>query len=376
MADRRQVLRFAGLAAGAPAVLGAAGAPAETAPHRPGEQPSLVIGHRGACGYRPEHTLASYELAARMGADYIEPDLVSTKDHVLVARHEPNITDTTDVADHPEFAGRKTTKTIDGVEQTGWFTDDFTLAELKTQRAKERLPLVRQRNTIYDGHYQVPTFQEVIDLSKQLSRELARPIGIYPETKHPTYFRNEGLPLEEPLVKTLNRNGLNRPGAKVFVQSFEISNLKALNKVLEVPLVQLLDSPDVKPGDVLAAGGTTTYGDLATAEGLKGVAEYADGVGPFKDYIIPRDASMHSLPPTTFVADAHAAGLVVHPYTFRNENQFLPAEDRRGDPADPNFPNLYGDAFAEDKRFFAAGVDGIFTDNSDTGVAARREAGL
>jgi glycerophosphoryl diester phosphodiesterase len=340
--------------------------------HDPAAHKVIIIGHRGAAGYRPEHTLASYELAARMGADYIEPDLVSTKDHVLVARHEPNITDTTDVADHPEFAGRKTTKTIDGVEQTGWFTDDFTLAELKTLRAKERLPLVRQRNTIYNGHYQVPTFQEVIDLSKQLSRELARPIGIYPETKHPTYFRSEGLPLEELLVKTLNRNGLNRPGAKVFVQSFEVNNLKALNKVLRVPLVQLLDSADLSPAD----GSGKTYGEIATAAGLKEVATYADGVGPFKDYIIPRDAAGHSLPPTTFIADAHDAGLVVHPYTFRNENQFLPAEDRLGDPADPNFPNLYGNAFAEDKRFFAAGVDGIFTDNSDTGVAARREAGL
>jgi glycerophosphoryl diester phosphodiesterase len=340
--------------------------------HDPGAHKVLIIGHRGAAGYRPEHTLASYELAARMGADYIEPDLVSTKDHVLVARHEPNITDTTDVADHPEFADRKTEKTIDGAKQTGWFTDDFTLAELKTLRAKERLPLVRQRNTIYDGHYQVPTFQEVIDLAKSLSRELARPIGIYPETKHPTYFRNEGLPLEELLVQTLNRNGLNRPGAKVFVQSFEVNNLKALNKVLKVPLVQLLDSPNLSPAD----NSGKTYGEIATAAGLKDVAKYADGVGPFKDYIIPRDASNHSLPPTSFVADAHAAGLVVHPYTFRNENQFLPAEDRKGDPADPNFPNLYGDAFAEDKRFFAAGVDGIFTDNPDTGVAARMEAGL
>jgi len=340
--------------------------------HDSGAHKVLIIGHRGAAGYRPEHTLASYELAARMGADYIEPDLVSTKDHVLVARHEPNITDTTDVADHPEFADRKTEKTIDGAKQTGWFTDDFTLAELKTLRAKERLPLVRQRNTIYDGHYQVPTFQEVIDLAKSLSRELARPIGIYPETKHPTYFRNEGLPLEELLVQTLNRNGLNRPGAKVFVQSFEVNNLKALNKVLKVPLVQLLDSPNLSPAD----NSGKTYGEIATAAGLKDVAKYADGVGPFKDYIIPRDASNHSLPPTSFVADAHAAGLVVHPYTFRNENQFLPAEDRKGDPADPNFPNLYGDAFAEDKRFFAAGVDGIFTDNPDTGVAARREAGL
>ena len=341
------------------------------ASHHPGAHRVLIIGHRGSAGYRPEHTLAAYELGARMGADYIEPDLVTTKDHVLVARHEPNITDTTDVASHPEFASRKTTKTIDGVTQTGWFTDDFTLAELKTLRAKERLPDVRQRNTLYDGRYQVPTFQEVIDLVKRLDRELHRDIGIYPETKHPTYFRAEGLPLEELLVQTLNRNGLNRRGAKVFVQSFEISNLKALNHVLRVPLVQLLDSPDVKPGDVLAAGGTTTYGDLATAAGLKGVAEYADGVGPFKDYIIPRDASGHSLAPTSFVADAHAAGLVVHPYTFRNENQFLPLEDRRG--ADPN---AYGNAFAEDQRFFAAGVDGIFTDNPDTGVAARNEGGF
>jgi glycerophosphoryl diester phosphodiesterase len=341
------------------------------ASHHPGAHRVLIIGHRGSAGYRPEHTLAAYELGARMGADYIEPDLVTTKDHVLVARHEPNITDTTDVASHPEFAGRKTTKTIDGVTQTGWFTDDFTLAELKTLRAKERLPDVRQRNTLYDGRYQVPTFQEVIDLVKRLDRELHRDIGIYPETKHPTYFRAEGLPLEELLVQTLNRNGLNRRGAKVFVQSFEISNLKALNKVLRVPLVQLLDSPDVKPGDVLAAGGTTTYGDLATAAGLKGVAKYGDGVGPFKDYIIPRDASGHSLAPTSFVADAHAAGLVVHPYTFRNENQFLPLEDRRGTD-----PNAYGNAFAEDQRFFAAGVDGIFTDNPDTGVAARNEGGF
>jgi glycerophosphoryl diester phosphodiesterase len=341
------------------------------ASHHPGAHRVLIIGHRGSAGYRPEHTLAAYELGARMGADYIEPDLVTTKDHVLVARHEPNITDTTDVASHPEFASRKTTKTIDGVTQTGWFTDDFTLAELKTLRAKERLPDVRQRNTLYDGRYQVPTFQEVIDLVKRLDRELHRDIGIYPETKHPTYFRAEGLPLEGLLVQTLNRNGLNRRGAKVFVQSFEISNLKALNHVLRVPLVQLLDSPDVKPGDVLAAGGTTTYGDLATAAGLKGVAQYADGVGPFKDYIIPRDASGHSLAPTSFVADAHAAGLVVHPYTFRNENQFLPLEDRRG--ADPN---AYGNAFAEDQRFFAAGVDGIFTDNPDTGVAARNEGGF
>jgi glycerophosphoryl diester phosphodiesterase len=336
----------------------------------------LIIGHRGASGYRPEHTLASYELAARMGADYVEPDLVTTKDHVLVARHEPNITDTTNVADHPEFASKKTTKTIDGVAQTGWFTDDFTLAELKTLRAKERLPLVRQGNTLYDGRYEVPTFQEVINLVKRLSKELHRDIGIYPETKHPTFFRDEGLPLEELLVKTLNANGLNHRGAKVFVQSFEVSNLKALNKVLRVPIVQLLDTKTLKPADVVKAGGTTTYGDMATPQGLKDIAKYADGVGPSKDYIVPRDPAGNSLAPTSFLTDAHAAGLVVHPYTFRRENQFLPAELRVGNPNDPNFPNLVGKAFDEDQQFFKLGVDGIFTDNADIGVAARNEGGF
>src|SRR5262245_476940 len=251
----------------------------------------LIIGHRGSAGYRPEHTLASYELGARMGADYVEPDLVTTKDHVLVARHEPNITDTTNVADHPEFADRKTTKTIDGVTQTGWFTDDFTLAELKTLRAKERLP-ERQHNFLYNGRYEIPTFQEVINLVKRLSQELHRDIGIYPETKHPTYFRNEGLPLEELLVQTLDRNGLNRPNAKVFVQSFETKNLQALNRVLRVPEVQLIDTPATKP---VPDGSGKTYGDLATAAGLKEISAYADGVGPSKDYIIPRDSSGHSL---------------------------------------------------------------------------------
>src|SRR3954468_18545808 len=183
----------------------------------------LVIGHRGAPGYRPEHTLASYRLAAQLGADYIEPDLVSTRDGVLVARHEPEIGGTTDVADHPEFAARRTTKLLDGVPTTGWFTEDFTLAELKTLRAKERIPDIRQENTIWNGRLQVPTFQEVIDLSKRLSRELGRELGIYPEAQQPTHSRKQGLPLEPRLVATLNRNGLNRPGAKVFVQSFEVS---------------------------------------------------------------------------------------------------------------------------------------------------------
>ena len=327
-----------------------------------------IYGHRGAAGYRPEHTLASYRVGARLGADYIEPDLVSTKDHVLVARHEPAIGETTDVADHPEFADRKTTKTIDGVQFTDeWFTEDFTLAELKTLRAKERLPAIRQRNTIYNGRYTIPTFQEVIDLRDQLSRELHRKIGLIPELKHSTYFASIGLPLEQPFVRTLRENGIANRRGKVTVQSFEISNLKALNRRLPgVPLVQLLDAKSLKPGDVLAAGGTTTYGDMATPAGLREVARYADVASPSKDYIVPRDDSGRSLAPTSFIADAHAAGLDVVAYTFRNENMFLPLELRSSaDPAQ------YGNAIAEYQQFFALGIDGVFSDNPDTAKAAR-----
>jgi glycerophosphoryl diester phosphodiesterase len=322
----------------------------------------LVIGHRGASGYRPEHTLASYRLAAEQGADYIEPDLVSTKDGVLVARHEPEIGGTTNVADHPEFADRETTKVIDGVSYTGWFTEDFTLRELKTLRAKERIPLIRPQNTAYDGQFEVPTFQEVLRLRARLSRRLGRDIGVYPETKHPTYFRSIGLPLEPALVRTLNRNRLNHRRAPVFVQSFETGNLRALDPWLRVPLVQLLDArTKVIPGD------GRTYGELATPAGLRGIARYAEGVGPSKDYIVPRDAEGRSLAPTSFVRDAHRAGLQVHPYTFRRENSFLPLELRSStDPAG------IGDLEAEIQQFFALGVDGVFTDNPDIGVAARR----
>ena len=328
-----------------------------------------IYGHRGAAGYRPEHTVGSYRFAARIGADYIEPDLVSTKDHVLVARHEPAIGATTDVADHPEFAARRTTKVIDGATFAGeWFTEDFTLAELKTLRAKERLPGVRQRNTLYDGRYTIPTFQEVIDLRDRLSRETGRRIGLIPELKHSTYFRSIGLPLEEPFVRTLRRNGIDNRRAKVTAQSFEISNLKALNKQLPgVPLVQLFDAKANVPGDVQAAGGDTTYGDMATPAGLRKVAAYADVASPSKDYIVPRDpVTGVSLPPTSFVGDAHAAGLDVVAYTFRNENQYLPAELRRGTD-----PNAYGNAIAEYEQFFALGVDGVFSDNPDTAKAAR-----
>jgi glycerophosphoryl diester phosphodiesterase len=364
-------LRAAAIAAAALTLVGAAPAGADRAPAAPAAATAsddlLVVGHRGASGYRPEHTLASYELAARMGADYIEPDLVTTKDGVLVARHEPEISETTDVAQHPEFADRKVTKSLDGVALTGWFTEDFTLAELKTLRAKERIPAVRQQNTIYDGRYQVPTFQEVIELSKRLSRELRRDIGIYAETKHPTYFRKQGKALEPKVVDALNRNGLNRRGAKVYVQSFEVSNLKELDPKLNVPLVQLTSASGA-PFDFVDTGDPRTYADIVTAAGLREVSRYADGLGPEKSQVIPRDAAGFLTRPTALVGDAHRAGLDVHPYTFRAENQFLPADFRSS-----TIPAEYGDLFAEIEAFRAAGIDGLFTDNPDVAVAARNE---
>jgi glycerophosphoryl diester phosphodiesterase len=321
----------------------------------------LVIGHRGASAYRPEHTLASYQLAIDMGADYIEPDLVSTKDRVLVARHENEISGTTDVAQHPEFAGRRKTRTIDGVAVTGWFTEDFTLAELKTLRAIERLPALRPANTAFDGLFEIPTLQEVIDLAKREG------VGIYPETKHPTYHDSVGLSLEEPLIKTLRANGLDRRDADVFVQSFEVSNLQELNRELKVDIVQLT-SASGRPYDFTAKGDPRTYADLTTASGLRWVARYADGLGPDKNQIVPRDAQNRLLAPTSLVQDAHRAGLQVHPYTFRPENSFLPADFRQGrtDGARGNQP-------AELKLFYKLGVDGVFADNPDTAIAVRRK---
>ncbi|WP_199516905.1 glycerophosphodiester phosphodiesterase [Nucisporomicrobium flavum] len=369
MADRRQVLRLSALAAGAPAVLGATAAPAPAGPHPHGpghgRQPSLVIGHRGASGYRPEHTLASYELAARMGADFIEPDLVATKDHVLVARHEPEIGGTTDVASRPEFASRRRTVVLDGVTTTGWFTHDFTLAELRTLRATERIPQVRQHNTLYDGLFRVPTFQEVLDLRKRLSRELDREIGVYPETKHPTYFRGLGLELETPLVRTLRRNGLDRRDAPVFVQSFEAGNLRLLHEQykLRTPMVFLTSASGSPYGD------PRSYADYLTPAGLRELARYAHGIGPDKNQVIGRNADGTLGTPTSLVGDAHAAGLVVHPYTFRAENQFLPADYRVGtDPA------AYGRAIDEQVAFLRTGIDGLFTDQADIGVLARSVA--
>ncbi|MEU4695387.1 glycerophosphodiester phosphodiesterase [Actinoplanes sp. NPDC023714] len=361
MADRRQVLRIGAAAAAAPALAGTVAAPA-LAEARHGKAAPLVVGHRGASGYRPEHTLASYELAARMGADYMEPDLVITKDGVLVCRHEPEIGGTTDVASRPEFASRKKTVLLDGVSVTGWFTEDFTLAELKTLRATERIPAIRQRNTLYDGRFPVPTFQEVLDLRKRLSKELDRDLGVFPETKHPTYFQKLGLALEGPLVRTLRRNGLDRRGAKVFVQSFEAANLRELadRHRIQVPLVFLTGASGGPFGD------TRSYADYLTPAGLKELNDFVDGLGPEKSQIIPRKADGTLGTPTSLVANAHRAGLKVIPYTFRAENSFLPAELRVGtDPA------AYGKAIDEQVTFLKTGIDGLFTDNPDVGVLAR-----
>jgi glycerophosphoryl diester phosphodiesterase len=335
-----------------------------TASH--GHRAPIVIGHRGASGYRPEHTLASYQLAIDMGADYIEPDLVSTKDGVLVARHENDISGTTDVASHPEFAGRKATKTIDGLPVTGWFTEDFTLAELRTLRAKERLPDLRRTNTAFDGLYQIPTLDEVIALAKR------RKVGIYPETKHPTYFDSVGLSLEEPLVAALRRAGLDRPRSAVFIQSFEVGNLKQLNGLTRVPLVQLLDATG-KPYDFTVSGDPRTYADLATPEGLAEIATYADGVGVNKNLIVPRDAQNRLGQPTRLVRDAHQAGLIVHGWTFRRENSFLPEDFRAGNPASDVYLAATGDFPAELRLFYGLGVDGVFSDNPDVAVAVRTE---
>ncbi|MGA5357440.1 glycerophosphodiester phosphodiesterase family protein [Streptomyces purpurascens] len=338
---RRRSLLLAAAATPAVAAVPAHAAPAERRP--------VVIGHRGAAGWRPEHTAASYTYAVQTGADWIEPDLVPTKDHVLVVRHENEISQTTDVAAHPEFADRRTTKTVDGRAVTGWFTEDFTLAELKTLRAVERLPQVRNRNTVFDGREEVMTFQEVVELARRLSRTHGRTIAVFPETKHPTYFRSIGLPLEPKLVAAIRRNRLGR--RECVVQSFEPTSLKRMTG-LGVPLWQALGTtggPYDLPG--------RTYGQMMTPAGLAEIAEYADWIGPDKS----------SVAATSLVADAHAAGLRIGPYTFRAENQFLPAEFRRGSGA-----NDFGDALAEYALYYRLGVDAVVTDFPDLAVMARR----
>jgi glycerophosphoryl diester phosphodiesterase len=322
----------------------------------------IIIAHRGASGERPEHTLASYTLAIEQGADYIEPDLVLTKDGVLVARHENEISETTDVGAKPEFASRKTTKTIDGRQVSGWFTEDFTLAELKTLSAKERLPMLRAANTAYDGQFEIPTFEEIIQLAQAREQETGRRIGLYPETKHPSYFTAIGLPHEAPLLALLERYGYREKADPVFIQSFEVGNLQALRRKTKLRLIQLMDG-EGGPADLP----DTRYADMATPDGLKAIAAYADGIGPSKAMVIPRTLLGNLGEPTALVKDAHATGLAVHPWTFRRENFFLPLGQRSGiNPAGQ------GDLVSEIKAFIASGVDGLFSDNVSEAVAATR----
>ena len=379
--------RTLGLTLGAALVLAACGG-SDASPTLNGNK-ALVIGHRGAAGYLPDHTLEGYKKAIEMGADFIEPDLVATKDGVLVARHEPNITGTTDVAQRPEFASRKTQKMVDGVKEEGWFASDFTLAEIKTLRAIQPLS---DRDQSFNGKFQIPTFDEVLDLAKAEGSKAGRTVGVYPETKHPTYHANLGLPLEDRLLATLAKYGYTSKGSPVIVQSFEVSNLKYLRTKTAVRLVQLVDADGVnadgsislvapydKPYDFAVAGDARTFASLLSPAGLKEVKTYADGVGPWKPYLIASkqvDANQDGKPddlngdgkiderdrvmmaPTDVVKNAHEVGLFVHAYTFRSEATRL-ASDFKGDPK------------AEYRLFYQLGVDGVFSDFADHALAAR-----
>jgi glycerophosphoryl diester phosphodiesterase len=336
----------------------------------------IVIGHRGASGYVPEHTLASYFLAIQYGADFVEPDLVMTRDGVLVARHENEIGGTTDVAARPEFAGRRGRRTIDGSEIEGWFTEDFTLAELKSLRARERIPQLRPANTRYDGQFEIPTFEEILvlvragdELRAARARQLGLPvparIGVYPETKHPTYFAGRGLALEGPIVEMLARHGYRDRNAPVWLQSFEVGSLVALSRLTQLPRVQLMDDNGA-PYDLVAKGDARTYAELSTPAGLAEVARYAQAIGPNKSQVIPRKPDGSLGTPTELVAHAHAHNLAVHPWTFRAENFFLPLEFRHGAA-----PAERGDLTGEILAHLRCGIDGFFTDQADLGVAAR-----
>ncbi len=338
----------------------------------------IVIAHRGASAERPEHTLAAYERAIALGADYIEPDLVMTQDGVLVARHENEISGTTDVAAHPEFAGKRTTKRIDGQEVTGWFTEDFTLAELKTLRARERLPQIRPHNTAFDGAFEVPTLEEIIRLARRKEAETGRSIGLYIETKHPTYFQTIGLPLEPELLRVLTAHGYEGRAAPVFLQSFEVANLKALRTQTDLPLVQLMELNGA-PYDRVQAGEAVRYADMASRQGLTEIAAYADAIGVQKEMLVPRtaenDLGLEEPGPTPLVRDAHAVGLQVHVWTFRSENAFLPVRwqvaDAGGAGTGAMRPDGRGQAEPELELFLSLGIDGFFSDDPTVAVPVR-----
>ena len=330
----------------------------------------LIIGHRGFSGLRPDHTLESYTLAIEQGADFVEPDLVLTKDQVLICRHEPMLSGTTNVASLPQFASRKTTKMVDGIPYTDWFAGDFTLAEIKTMRAIQPMA---QRPQEFNGQFLIPTFQEVIDLVKAQSTAKSRAIGIYPETKHPTFHEKEsGLPLTDKVLEALDKAGWNSKDAPVYVQSFEVANLQYIRSKSTLKLVQLLDAEDVdengkmvmkapyaQPYDFVVAGDKRTFYDLTTNIGLDFVKTYATGIGPWKPYIQPYNKESKMLPATDLIQRAHQKGLLVHAYTFRDEPNYL-LKDYNNDPK------------AEYKHFFDLGIDGVFTDFTATAVAARK----
>lgn len=390
---RRTVLGAAAIGAAAAGVGGTAGtaraAGSEAAPHGLGGQGRgsgggggyrglpypTVIAHRGASGYRPEHTIGAYQLALDLGAHVIEQDLVPTRDGHLVCRHENDITGTTDVAAHPRFADRRTTKTIDGTAVTGWFTEDFTLAELRTLRATERIPAVRPDNTLYDGRWRVPTFEEVLQWAEREGRRRGRPVWLHAETKHPTYFRKLGLGLEEPLARLLRRYGRDRRDSPVFLQSFEPGSIRRLAGLVDAPRVVLLSGASTRPWDFVEAGDPRTVADLITPAGLRWIASYAQGIGPTLDLVIPKGPDGRLGTPTGLVRDAHRQGLILHPYTLRNENTFLPADFRRDRDGVPGAePGGYGDVFGAYRAYFATGIDGIFTDHPDTGLLAAADA--
>jgi glycerophosphoryl diester phosphodiesterase len=337
----------------------AATAPLKDRPPMRPVTPPIIIAHRGASGERPEETRAAYELAIEEGCDFIEPDLVATRDGHLVARHENNVAETTDVATRAEFSARKATKVIDGESVTGWFTEDFTLAELKTLRAGERLGALRPVSAAFDGREPILTFAEVCAIARAGTGRTGRPIGIYPEMKHPTYFAKAGLPLEERLLAALKTEGLNSRSAPVFVQCFEVGALKRFRSLSPVRLVQLV-SGEGGPADLP----NETYAAMTSPTGLKAVAAYADGLGPDKAMVVR--ATDTALTATSLVPDAHAAGLLVHPWTVRAENTFLPAFLKDG--ADPK---AHGNVAAVFKALFEAGVDGLFSDFPGLASAAR-----
>lgn len=343
-----------------------------SAPIKPeySEPKIIIVGHRGASALRPEHTLAAYQKAIDDGADFIEPDLVSTQDGVLVARHENEIGGTSNVSALAQFADRQKTKVIDGTPHTGWFTEDFTLAELNQVKARERIPKQRPENTQYNDQFAIPTLEQIIELADAHYKKTGKIIGLYIETKHPTYFQKQNLAMEDTLLKTLAKYKYTRDIAPIYLQSFEVSNLKylkdqlTLHKTLKhAKIIQLYDDKETQPADFVEQNNKTKYADMATAQGLKMVAEYADGVGPWKPYIFNETFTA----PSDFVKNAHAVGLKVHPYTFRPENHFLAKDFKCSQKEIDAAQRCESGAAKEFEMYFKAGVDGVFTDDPGLG---------